>query len=397
MMRTGPIRNGISDEINPKETGEGFMIKVFLIRHAKPDFPIGERYCLGRAEFPLGPAGRMQSVLLGKKLEGTVDKVYSSSLGRAVETARAIRGDAVVAEGIEEMSAGEWDGYSFSEIKKRWPEIYNARCGASGMSKIPGAEQDEAGLIRFTRGMKKIFEDAEESFPDKEDISIAVVSHATVIQLYISNLMGEPLSTSIKYKPRYASWYELEIRNGVPYAVSGNTDPVISLSDPLCGELMEAAGCGKNIIDHCRAVSCEADRIADRIEEFEIKDVIQTEGIDRESLHFAALLHDVARKQKKHDLAGGVYLRELGYPKLAKIVEQHHDLELKRDEKGRIIIDEAAVLFLADKRIKETSRVGVAERFGKSLEKCRTPEAVEAHERRRRTAVALDELFFAQS
>ena len=43
------------------------MKKLYLIRHAKPDFPPGERMCLGLTDLPLGKLGHLQSVFLGEE------------------------------------------------------------------------------------------------------------------------------------------------------------------------------------------------------------------------------------------------------------------------------------------------------------------------------------------
>ena len=62
--------------------------KVWLIRHAMPDIPMGERWCVGgRSDFPLGRLGRLQAALLPfvPELQG-LDAVFCSSLIRARET-----------------------------------------------------------------------------------------------------------------------------------------------------------------------------------------------------------------------------------------------------------------------------------------------------------------------
>ena len=53
------------------------------------------------------------------------------------------------------------------------------------------------------------------------------------------------------------------------------------------------------------------------------------------------------------------------------------------------MIDEAAVVYLADKLVQGDRTVTLKERFTASGEKCKTPEARVAHERRFRTARAL--------
>ena len=72
-------------------------------------------------------------------------------------------------------------------------------------------------------------------------------------------------------------------------------------------------------------------------------------------------------------------LKELGYPEIAEIVRQHHDPDTTE-------LNEAAVVYIADKAVRGSDRVSIAERFARSLSRCETPEALAAHERRRQTA-----------
>ena len=66
--------------------------KVWLIRHAMPDIPMGERWCVGgRSDFPLGRLGRIQAARLPFVPElKAVQAVFASPLVRAIETARPL-------------------------------------------------------------------------------------------------------------------------------------------------------------------------------------------------------------------------------------------------------------------------------------------------------------------
>ena len=68
-----------------------------------------------------------------------------------------------------------------------------------------------------------------------------------------------------------------------------------------------------------------------------------------------------------------------GYPEIAEIVRQHHDPDTME-------LNEAAVVYIADKAVQGRKRVPIAERFDRSLSKCKTSEALAAHEKRRQTA-----------
>lgn len=102
-----------------------------------------------------------------------------------------------------------------------------------------------------------------------------------------------------------------------------------------------------------------------------------------ERLKKAALVHDICRTQSQHAKAGAEVLRKEGYREIAKLVEGHHscknfaDIELR----DMFVLSEEELLFYADKRVREERVVSLAERFETSMQKCRTPEAKENHDR----------------
>ena len=149
-----------------------------------------------------------------------------------------------------------------------------------------------------------------------------------------------------------------------------------ALDEETCISLLRAAGCGDNIIRHSRAVAKKAAELAAGL------------PLNSELIGSAALLHDIARKEKNHAYEGYLYLRELGFEDAAEIVRQHELL----DEEG---ISEAAVVYLADKYTFEDRYVSLDERFESSSLKCTTPEAVEAHRRKYNQAKAVEKLITA--
>ena len=102
------------------------MKRAYLIRHALPDFPDGQRRCLGRTDIPLGDAGMAQAEAMAASLP-TVTAVFSSPLTRAVQTAVKIDRNVIAMAGLRELDYGQWDGLTFTEIRRRFPELYAAR------------------------------------------------------------------------------------------------------------------------------------------------------------------------------------------------------------------------------------------------------------------------------
>ncbi len=324
--------------------------KVWLIRHAMPDLPIGERWCVGgRSDFPLGRLGRLQAALLPfvPELQG-LDAVFCSSLIRARETALPLCPSPREMPGIQEQDMGVWDGLSFREIRQRFPALYAAR--ELDPSLMPeGAESNETVRRRMTAGILRCLRESEGD--------IAIVSHKGAI----ASLTG------LREKLSYTSLTLLEAEGEELRLCSLGERPHPDLTEEVCLALMLAAGAEQRI-DHCRAVAELAQ---------ELRAALAEKGLPLEEsrLRAASLLHDIARDLPEHEAVGALWLRELGYPEAAGCVRQHHDPESTE-------LSEASLLYLADKAVRGSERVSLEERFAASLEKCKTPEALAAHGRR---------------
>jgi putative nucleotidyltransferase with HDIG domain len=82
--------------------------------------------------------------------------------------------------------------------------------------------------------------------------------------------------------------------------------------------------------------------------------------VDVELINAGALLHDIAKGQPKHDIAGGNILRELGFGKTGDIVAVHS--ELAGGDTSQPL--EAKIVFLADKFVDGEELVTLKERYG---------------------------------
>lgn len=179
--------------------------------------------CLGRTELPLGAVGRMQAVLLGAELSGMVEAVYSSPLSRAVQTAQALRRPITVIDGLSEQDAGEWDGLTFDEIRARYPELY-ARRAVERYLPMPGAEPDAEVLARFKLALDEA--------ASHGGGTLAIVSHASAIRLYLDSLGAGMI------KIPYGSYAELDGGRPARIGVVPHPEP----DDALCLALLHAAG-----------------------------------------------------------------------------------------------------------------------------------------------------------
>ena len=174
------------------------MKAVYLIRHGLPDFPGGKRMCLGTTDIPMGAEGLAQAEEMARRLP-PVTAVFSSPLTRAVQTAQAIGMGVTILDDLREMHAGQWDGLTFDEIRQRYPELYAAR-GKDMTIPLPGAEDHEAGLARFTGAMEEAAKQSPGDF--------AVVAHGGIIAQFLQDISG------VWKKPDYAEIVSLIWENG---------------------------------------------------------------------------------------------------------------------------------------------------------------------------------------
>lgn len=323
-----------------------------------PDIPFGERWCVGgRSDFPLGPLGRMQAALLPFAPElSSVETVFCSSLVRARDTAAALSPSPVVVPGLEEQDMGAWDGLSFSEIKECFPALYAAR--EKDFSLLPeGAESVENVRARMEAALQRCLE--------LSAGDVAAVSHKGAI----ASVAGgrEDLD--------YTSLTALHFEDGQAVSVEKLGAPHPPLTDEVCAALLAAAGAAEKLQTHCRAVAALADELCAALRKKGV-------ALDAQTVHAAALLHDIARKEENHPALGAMWLRELGYPGLADIIRQHHDPD-------GTDINEATVVYIADKAVQGDTRIPINERFAVSAKKCTTPEARTANARRHEAAKAI--------
>ena len=419
------------------------MQTITLIRHAHPDFPLSERLCLGRTDLPLGAFGRMQAALLAVKTKYLpLGTIFSSPLLRCLETAAFLLskdssagsannrfatennldvhatddGAIRVIPDLQEQDMGPWDGLDFEDIQKKWPDLYKKR--SSNRLLLPdGAETLSSVQKRAVHAVLQALKETEGN--------VTFVTHASVIQALCAYFKGTPLSESFSLRLPYTGCVQIVVPEVGTNMLGQNEEsfyfslaapaclcrqlslPVPPLTPVLAKQLLYVANPGEKICRHCQKVAQKAQEIAQTL----------PLPLDQELLYSSALLHDVARGENKptltHDMArpedqpglavaqavsgfirnhpdaavtikkhaetGAAWLGELGYEKAADLIRQHHDLMTDN-------IDEAAVLYLADKYIQEDQEVSLEERFAASEKKCVSEEAKAAHAARRQKA-----------
>jgi probable phosphoglycerate mutase len=167
----------------------GTATRLVLVRHGETELTAQRRYS-GRGDVPLSAHGQEQAVATARRLATVVGAgapIVSSPLSRAVGTAEAIA-TAVGSAPVEfepdliECDFGEWEGLTFTEVKRRWPDRLEAWLGSSGVSP-PGGESFDSVAVRVRAAVERIR-------AAHAGEMIVVVSHVTPIKLILRDALG---------------------------------------------------------------------------------------------------------------------------------------------------------------------------------------------------------------
>jgi probable phosphoglycerate mutase len=100
---------------------------------------------VGQLDLPLSREGRHQARQWARYFSGmALDEIYSSDLGRSVQTARVIAAgqgrEVQVLPALREIDLGAWDGLGFDELRAKAPAAFRRRGGDIAGFRPPGGE-----------------------------------------------------------------------------------------------------------------------------------------------------------------------------------------------------------------------------------------------------------------
>lgn len=189
--------------------------KLFLIRHGQTVWNMEGKY-QGDRNTELTGLGIKQARLAAKYLS-KVDfaAVYSSSLKRAVDTAKIIAGyknlKVIVRENLKEINFGKWEGMRFNEINKKYNIEYQSWLEDPYNSPPPGGESFKTLTERATAEIENIVAE------NRDGSSIAVVTHGGVIISLLVYWLKIPPIRWRSIIQRQGAINVVVIDNGFPY------------------------------------------------------------------------------------------------------------------------------------------------------------------------------------
>ena len=163
------------------------MTRVYLIRHGTTEWNREEIF-RGRADCALNETGRAEAQAVAAYLrEVEIEKIYTSPLSRAAETAGAIAADrrlrAIPEPAFIDLDFGEWQGLPLKEVRERYPDLYRVWRERPQDATFPGGENLAQVKARAWEGLLRVVQDN----PEK---TVLIVSHRVITKVLICAALG---------------------------------------------------------------------------------------------------------------------------------------------------------------------------------------------------------------
>jgi alpha-ribazole phosphatase len=195
------------------ETSQLILSRLWLIRHGEPETDAQGR-CYGRWDWGLSDRGQCQAQMAAQALSGEpLAAVYSSPRRRAWQSAEFLgkaKGLAVqILEGLCEIDFGDFEGLTYEEIEKQYPELYQRWMTRPTEIHFPGGES-------FAQMQTRVIATTTKLCQRHQGQSIAIVSHGGVNRIILAEALGMPATHIFRIAQRYAGLNLVTHHEGVP-------------------------------------------------------------------------------------------------------------------------------------------------------------------------------------
>ncbi len=199
---------------------EGSIVNI--IRHGQTEGNLARRW-QGRSDSPLTEVGRNQ-VASAAAVSPPVRTVYSSPLGRAVETAHIIGDVHGLApephDGLIEMAFGSWEDMTTEEAEQSDPELFR-QIYREGVDEPRGGDGES-----FTQAGRRMADSIHALAAGGNQAPMAVVSHGAAIRAYFTHSLGLAFKDRNRLPiPRNSSMSQVVYFDDYPVIMSYNVAP----------------------------------------------------------------------------------------------------------------------------------------------------------------------------
>jgi probable phosphoglycerate mutase len=178
--------------------------RLILLRHGETQWNVEDRY-QGQLDSPLTDTGRDQARALAERLalHNGIAALYSSDLGRAIETAEIIANRTnhtlVTHSGLRERNLGVFQGLTREQVKERWPNEFKLLRSSNVDYATPEGESSRGMTLRFVSALESLAA----KHPGE---TIAAVTHGGALTSLFRHVLGIPAEAPRRFSRANASW-----------------------------------------------------------------------------------------------------------------------------------------------------------------------------------------------
>ena len=163
---------------------------TLLLRHGQTPLSIEKRFS-GIGDPELTEAGLAQAAAAAERLRhSAATAVVTSPLRRAVQTAELVAAalgvEVEVEKDLRETDFGDWEGYTFAEVRKRWPAELDAWLASTAVAP-PYGESFDATATRVRQARDRVL-------ARHGGDTVVLVSHVTPIKTLLRIALDAPPS-----------------------------------------------------------------------------------------------------------------------------------------------------------------------------------------------------------
>jgi len=166
-------------------------IELIAVRHGETDFN-AERRMQGHLDVPLSETGRVQAQAAAARLaDESIDKIYSSDLQRALETARIIHEgreiELVTDLRLREFHMGTFQGMTLSEAREKHGDAWERFFIHDADFALPGGQSRNQKQVEIASFMEEVVR-------SQAGGRMLVVTHGGILIAMLRHVLGIPAS-----------------------------------------------------------------------------------------------------------------------------------------------------------------------------------------------------------
>ena len=191
----------------------------YIVRHGQTNWNILGK-TQGHGNSDLTAKGIEQATELAESIVNyPIDYIYSSDLGRAVQTAQ-ILGDKLnikveETEALREMGFGEWEGLLIDEIQTNYANVYTTWRNEPHLAQIPGGET----LHLIKDRVDSFIQSLNEKYDDKH---ILLVTHSVTVRVMLLAFLNSGMENIYRIKQDNTALNIVEYRDYGPVVIKMN-------------------------------------------------------------------------------------------------------------------------------------------------------------------------------